>query len=143
MDEEKQEFVVKDRRRFTSEGTAREDEEVKTEEKVREQKASEAQAGPKPEAGEAKAGPQGHAPLPEVTFSTFLLSLLSSSLVHLGEMPDPASGKTEKNLPLAKQTIDIIAMLRDKTKGNLSEDEQGMVDHVLYDLRMRFVKGKE
>jgi hypothetical protein len=141
MDEEKQEFVVKDRRRFTSEGSAREGEEVKKEEKVQEPKAAENQAGPKPEAGEA--GAQSAAQFPEVTFSTFLLSLMSSSLVHLGEVPDPASGNTEKNLPLAKQTIDIIAMLKNKTKGNLSEDEQGMVDHVLYDLRMRFVKSKE
>lgn len=143
MDEEKQEFVVKDRRRFTSEGAAREGEEVKKDEKVQEPKAAEKQAGPKPEAKEAKAGAQSAAPFPEVTFSTFLLSLMSSTLVHLGEVPDPASGKTEKNLPLAKQTIDIIAMLKNKTTGNLSEDEQGMVDHVLYDLRMRFVKSKE
>jgi hypothetical protein len=77
--------------------------------------------------------------LPSIDFATFVLSLNHSALIHLGEMPDEG-GKRDKNLPLARQTIDLIAMLEDKTKGNLSGDEERLVGQVLYDLRMRYVE---
>ncbi|KAF0120555.1 MAG: hypothetical protein FD151_1611, partial [bacterium] len=67
-------------------------------------------------------------------------SLNSSALFHFGEIPDPATNKREKNLPIAKQTIDIIGMLKEKTKGNLTNDEEILIDHILYDLRMRYVE---
>ena len=76
--------------------------------------------------------------LPEIDFATFILSLASSALIHLGEVPD-AGGKSERDLPLAKQTIDIIALLREKTKGNLAPDEAQLLDSLLYDLRMKYV----
>jgi hypothetical protein len=79
-------------------------------------------------------------PLPEISFSSFLFSLSSSVFVALGDIPDPATGETQKNLPLAKQTIDLIALLREKTRNNLSEEEERLFDHLLYDLRMRFIK---
>ena len=78
--------------------------------------------------------------LPEVSFSSFILSLSTSALVHLGEVPDPVSQKMDKHLPLAKQTIDLLGMLMEKTKGNLSTDEERMMEHLLADLRWRYVR---
>lgn len=75
-----------------------------------------------------------------VDFSSFIYSLSTSALYHLGEIPDPVTRKREKNLPMAKQTIDIIAMLKEKTRGNLSRDEEEMIDGILYELRMKYVK---
>ena len=81
--------------------------------------------------------------MPAINFSTFILSLNSSALVHLGIQSDPTTGGTSENLPLAKQTIDILAMLDVKTKGNLDEDEKRLLTHVLYELRMLYVKQKK
>jgi hypothetical protein len=78
--------------------------------------------------------------LPAIDFSTFVLSLSHSALMHLGEAPNPENGKVEKNLPLARQTIDLIAMLEDKTKGNLTGDEERLIGQILFDLRMRYVE---
>ena len=63
-------------------------------------------------------------------------------LVQLGLIDDPATGKKTKNLPLAKQTIDILGMLEEKTRGNLTKDEETMLKNILYDLRMIYVKEK-
>ena len=79
-------------------------------------------------------------PLPEITFPNFIISLSTSALIQLGDIQDPMSNEFVKNLPLAKQTIDIIGILKDKAKGNLSPDEEKLMDYVLYDLRMRYVK---
>jgi hypothetical protein len=79
-------------------------------------------------------------PLPEITFASFLISLSSSAFIHLGDIPDPATGEINKDLPLAKQTIDLLGVLREKTRNNLQEDEEKLFDHILYDLRMRYVK---
>jgi hypothetical protein len=79
-------------------------------------------------------------PLPEVNFSAFVYSLSTSALVHLGEIPEPITQKMDKNLPLAKQTIDILGILQEKTKGNLTHEEASLLDSFLYDLRMRYVK---
>ena len=76
----------------------------------------------------------------ELGFSTFILSLSTSALVHLGELPDPVTGKTEANLQLAQQTIGVIELLKGKTKGNLTEDEERLMDTVLYDMRLKYVK---
>jgi hypothetical protein len=75
--------------------------------------------------------------LPEIDFGTFVMSLASSVLVHLGEIKHPDS--TGKNLPLAKQTIDILGMLQDKTRGNLTNEESQLLTNLLYDLRMKYV----
>lgn len=77
---------------------------------------------------------------PPINFSTFILSLSSSAVYHMGGFQDPYSGKTSMNLDLAKQSIDIIAMLEAKTRGNLDPDEQKLITHALYDLRMRYVE---
>jgi hypothetical protein len=78
--------------------------------------------------------------LPSIDFQTFVLSLSHSALMHLGEAPNPENGKVEKNLPLARQTIDLISMLEEKTKGNLTGDEERLIGQILFDLRMRYVE---
>lgn len=77
--------------------------------------------------------------LPAVDFSMFVLSLTHSALVHLGDAPAP-DGKQERNLPLARQTIDLLAILQEKTKNNLSGEEERLLDQALFDLRLRFVE---
>ena len=84
----------------------------------------------------------GAPPLPTINFSTFIFSLNSSALVQLGLMEDPMTGQKTKNLPLAKQTIDVISMLEEKTRGNLNADEAAMIKNMLYDLRILYVKEK-
>ncbi len=76
--------------------------------------------------------------LPDIDFATFILSLGSSALVHLGEMPAP-DGSSERDLPLAKQTIDLLALLQQKTQGNLDEAEDNLLRSLLYDLRIKYV----
>jgi hypothetical protein len=78
--------------------------------------------------------------LPEISFSSFILSLSTSALMHLGEVLDPINQKIEKNLPMAKQNIDMLGMLKDKTQGNLTPDEEKLLDHLLADLRWRYVR---
>jgi hypothetical protein len=73
-------------------------------------------------------------------FSTFILSLSSSVLMNLGLVENPVTGKTEKEPAVARQTIELIALLKDKTKGNLSEEEGKLVDNVLHELRLWYVK---
>jgi hypothetical protein len=78
--------------------------------------------------------------LPSIDFATFVLSLSHSALMHLGEAPHPETNTVEKNIPLARQTIDLLGVLEEKTKGNLTGDEERLLHQVLYDLRMRFVE---
>ncbi len=83
------------------------------------------------------------AQLPKIDFSTFVISLNSSALVQLGILDDPTTGeKGQKNLLLAKQTIDVLGMMEEKTKGNLNADEANMLKSILYDLRILYVKEK-
>jgi hypothetical protein len=91
---------------------------------------------------EANQRPQGQTEdtLPRVDFTTFILSLSHSALMHLGEAPSPETGKIEENLPLARQTIDLVGMLEEKTKGNLTGDEERLIGQILFDLRMRYVE---
>jgi len=77
---------------------------------------------------------------PNVDFSTFVVSLSHSAMMHLGEVPHPETNQQAENLALARQTIDLIGMLEEKTKGNLSGDEERLLAQVLFDLRMRFVE---
>jgi hypothetical protein len=81
--------------------------------------------------------------MPEVTFAAFIMSLNTSALFHLGEISDPASGEKIKDMVLAKHAIDTMAMLQEKTKGNLSEGESEMLRNALFDLKMRYVKARE
>lgn len=78
--------------------------------------------------------------LPGVDFHTFILSLGSSALLHLGELDGPDGQEAQTDLPMAKQTIDMIAMLQEKTRGNLTPPEDRLIESLLYDLRLRFVE---
>lgn len=82
----------------------------------------------------------GDRDLPAMDFPTFVLSLSHSVLVHLGDAPNPADGRVEVNLPLARQTIDLLDLLQEKTRGNLSGEEERTLSQALYDLRMRYVE---
>ena len=75
-----------------------------------------------------------------LNFSMFILSLTTSALVCLGELPDPITKEKVINLSLAQQTISIIEILKEKTTGNLSEDEENLIGTVLYDLRMKYIQ---
>ena len=80
----------------------------------------------------------------QIDFSTFIMSLTSSAFYHLGDMPDPSTGKKEVNLPAVQQTIDMLIMLREKTKGNLKEDEKKLLEQLVYELQVKYVaKTKE
>ena len=80
----------------------------------------------------------------QIDFSAFIMSLTSSAFYHLGDMPDPSTGKTETNLPAVQQTIDMLIMLREKTKGNLKEDEKKLLEQLVYELQVKYVaKTKE
>ncbi len=78
--------------------------------------------------------------LPQVDFSSFIFSLSTSALIHFGAIPDPITKKTEKNIVMARQTIDLLGILKDKTKGNLTKEEEELLTNILYDLRMIYVK---
>jgi hypothetical protein len=81
--------------------------------------------------------------MPPVDFTTFVLSLGSSAVLHLGEAEHPRSGKVEKDLPMAKHTIDLLSMLQEKTKGNLTPQEAQILESLLYDLRLRYVEASK
>jgi hypothetical protein len=78
--------------------------------------------------------------LQAIDFSTFVLSLSTNALVHMGEVEDSSAADIPVDMVMAKQTIDIIGMLKDKTKNNLTPEEENLINHVLYDLRLRFVQ---
>ncbi len=124
-------FVIRDKRHFTSEGEVKTEAEVKKEEKRGEKKEEEKKDGTQP---------AEEVPLPEINFSSFILSLSSSALLHFGFIPDPITKKKERNLPMAKQTIDILGILEEKTKGNLTKDEEQLMENLLHDLRLRYVE---
>jgi hypothetical protein len=130
MPEQEKGFVVKDRRMFSQEGEPTPPEEpgpAETQDR-------------KPEDPPAAGAEPPPTPLPEINFPTFIASLNASALVHLGVIEDPVSGKAEKNLAMAKQTIDILSMLQQKTIANLTPDEEAMLKSILYDLRILYVK---
>lgn len=150
-EKEEKGFVVRDKRHlFKEEGKEPPDREEKAEkteadeqglkEEARREKAEAREKGEKEPKEEKKEKQKREVPLPEVTFSNFVFSLSTQALIQLGEIQDPESKKTVKHLSLAKQTIDLIGMLKEKTTGNLTKEEQALVDSALYDLRMRYVK---
>jgi hypothetical protein len=154
-EEEKQDqgFRVSDRRRFAGSESGKAPQEEKAPEGEKKQSESQEAAGEKPDAaGQEEAGKKREAekrekrekreeptPLPEINFATFVISLSSSALIHLGIAPDPMTGEQTKDLTIAKQTIDMLAMLQEKTRGNLTEEEAQLMESMLYDLRMRYV----
>jgi len=81
----------------------------------------------------------GKCVMPEVTFTALVVSLNTSALFHLGEISDPATGDRQLDLVLVKHTIDTLKLLEEKTKGNLTDEEQDILKNILYDLKMRYV----
>jgi len=81
--------------------------------------------------------------LPHIDFATFILSLASSALVQLGQLPAPDTGKTTRDLSMAKQTIDILGIIEEKTRGNLDEGEKSLLESLLYDLRIKYVDAQK
>ena len=126
-------FKVEDRRRFSSEtGAPRE-----TVEPVEATRAADEREPPDESGEKTAAASEG---LPEISFSAFVISLSTQALMHLGEIANPLSGKMEPDMPVAKQLIDIIGVLREKTRGNLDSGEEKLMEDVLFDLRMRYVE---
>jgi hypothetical protein len=82
----------------------------------------------------------GKCVMPNVTFPAFIMSLNTSVLYHLGEIADPVTGKKQVDYDLARHGIDTLMLLQEKTKGNLTSDEEGMLKGILYDVKMRFVR---
>ncbi|MBU2621419.1 MAG: DUF1844 domain-containing protein [Proteobacteria bacterium] len=140
MPEEKKDFIIKDRRIFSQDNTDI-DKEKKEKEKIQDAKEQESkEAGP---TGEKPGKSETQACFPEINFPTFIMSLNASAFVNLGILDNPSTGEKEINLALAKQTIDILCMLEEKTRGNLSKDEESMLKNILYDLRIIYVKEKK
>lgn len=83
---------------------------------------------------------EGKCTMPEVTFPAFVMSLNTSALFHLGEIAEPATGKKVVDLDLARHAIDTLVLIQEKTKGNLSEDEEELLKNILYDIKIRFVQ---
>jgi hypothetical protein len=80
----------------------------------------------------------------DLTFSGFLLSLATTAAVHFGDLPDPATGrKADQDLASAARIIELLTMLQEKTKGNLIEQEERLLDDLLYELRLRYVQGQQ
>jgi hypothetical protein len=131
-------FKVQDRRRFSETGEARPDADD-----GEDRQATAASAGPP--AGEARVANdpgqerQSHQ-VPALNFAAFVISLSTQALAHLGEIPDPVEGGIRVDLDAARQMIDILVILRDKTKGNLDNAEAALLENALYDLRMKFVE---
>lgn len=136
---DKKDFIIKDKRMFAEGDPEKQDRETKEE-----------AAKPSKEEVTASESAEAAAPeedttdyqLPKINFATFIFSLNSSVLAQLGLIDDPVTGKKTKHLLLAKQTIDILGMLEEKTRGNLTKDEETMLKNILYDLRMIYVKEK-
>jgi hypothetical protein len=132
-------FVIKDRRHFDESGSAR-----AAEEPVAEEAKTEV-IGKKTTGG----GPEGtpasdtdETPLPELSFASFIFSLSTTAMYHFGDFPDPVTNEARRNLAAAKQTIDLLSILKAKTEGNLTSEEKHLLEGILYELRLRFVKEK-
>jgi hypothetical protein len=82
---------------------------------------------------------EGKCVMPEVTFPAFVMSLNTSALYHLGEIADPVSGKRVVDLDLARHAIDTLVLIQNKSKGNLTKDEDELLANLLYDIKLRFV----
>ena len=133
--EQKPGFKVSDRRSFSESGDARSGPAVAAPSGESPAPADEpiSQDGTRPGAGSDRG-------LPPADFSTFILSLGSSALIHLGDLEPPGEDAKRRDLPMAKHTIDLLTLLRQKTKSNLTPEEDKLLESLLYDLRLRYVE---
>ena len=130
-------FVVKDRRMFDEDGSARED---VAKEAGNSKPGRQSDQKPEGKVKEAEQLKKEQYQMPEMNFHNFVLSLYTSVIFNLGELADPVSGKKEKDLNAAKHTIDILGMLKEKTEGNLDNSEKDLLEGILSESRMRYVK---
>ena len=130
MSEETKDFIIKDKQASAEEKQSSETE------------GPSGDTAAQREAAQAAEDASRDLPFPKIDFATFIISLNHSVLFHLGLIEDPGTGKKSKNLSMAKQTIDILGMLEEKTRGNLTSDEESMLKNILYDLRILYVKEK-
>jgi len=138
MDEKEEKgFVIKDRRKVSGEDLNRQEKRGGGDE-GRDKEEARAKDEFEEVSREERQG--GKAALPEVTLSAFIFSLSSSALVHLGEIPEPDTKATRVDLPMARQIIDTLGLLQEKTRGNLDPNEDRLLKSVLYDLRLRYVQ---
>ena len=138
--EEKKDFVVKDRRIFAEENLDKAEKSEKEAPAAEEKKEAETKEADKKPDAEAQEPPLQ---FPKINFATFIASLNASALLQLGAIEDPTTGTKNKNLPMAKQTIDILSMMQEKTAGNLTQEEENLLKNILYDLRLMYVKEKQ
>ena len=130
-------FKVTDRRQFTSEGEIRSSDVVEPEPPQRASETEPREDPPPPVDTQQEPASEGH---PEANdLSSFLISLATTGMVHLGEIPEPTTGRKMENLEGAAQMIDILSILKEKTEGNLSTDESRLLEGLLYELRMKFL----
>jgi hypothetical protein len=134
-EEKKPGFEIRDRRAGSEQEQDKESGSEAQEEKAEESQPQQAQARAQKE--ETKQPPP---PLPQITFPAFLLSLNTSALIHMGLIPIPGTDQTEENLPLAKQNIDLLDLIKEKTRGNLTREEEDLLDNLLFDLKMKYVE---
>jgi hypothetical protein len=135
-DTEDKGFTVKDKRFFQQS----DEEKDRLREASKQQDAAREAYETETNKAQSTTGPKSEGPLPEISFASFIMSLGTSVFFHLGDLPHPETGVADKNLPMAKQTIDLLGILREKTRHNLTPEEENIFDHLLYDLRMRYVK---
>ncbi len=132
-------FTVKDKRKIGKEDEAPDDKASANEAPINETPANDV---PDSE-GSAKENisDNGSAEeFPPIDFMSFIMSLSTSALIYLGEVPDPVDNEKKKIIPMAKQMIDLISLLSDKTKGNLTADEEKYMENILFELKMVFIK---
>ena len=123
-------FTISDKRHFTSKG------------EVRDETADQTSKDAVPPAADAGALPKEERRLDQeerIDFPSYVLTYYTQGLVLLGEVPNPYTNKKEENLQAARHMIDILTLLREKTRGNLDQEEQQLLDSVLYELRMKFM----
>lgn len=131
MDEK--EFTVRDRRTASAEEATPEQKE-QPQQQAAEQKPAESTQPREPKNAE---------PMPEPDFTSFVFSIATTAQMSLGGIQHPETGKAEQNLPVAKQMIDILGIMKEKTKDNLTKDEEMLLESALYNLRMQYVRAME
>jgi hypothetical protein len=148
QDEKPKGFKVEDRRRFSSEGEAKPEAEVRPEAAIRlDSREAPVSEMPAPETKQSagvqsqfQTEPAADRARGEISFATFVVSLSTQALMLLGEIPDPMTNQQTRDLPGAQQLIDILGVLKEKTRGNLDHDEMGLLNSILFDLRMKYVE---
>ena len=145
MAEEDSGFRVADRRKFTEDGELRDSPKEAPERARQSFRCGGRRPGPGEDRRERNASRLSArtAGNPRWTFPTLVVSLTTTAMLQMGLVPNPATQKVEKNLPAARQTIDILEILKDKTQGNLKPDETRLLDRCLHDLKMSFVQSSQ